>query len=76
MKVKISVYGHSGQYFPKSLPVELDLDKPLSVADILDKLGVNPQLVMSVFSGGERRTRDYIPEDGEELVLVSPPAGG
>ncbi|HHV78876.1 MAG TPA: MoaD/ThiS family protein [Firmicutes bacterium] len=76
MKVRISVYGHSRQFFLDRTPVELEFDEPLSVAQILEKLSINPQLIMSVFSGGQRRGQDYVPRDGEELVLVSPPAGG
>ncbi|MGB9867198.1 MAG: hypothetical protein ACPLPR_04745 [Bacillota bacterium] len=76
MKVRLAVYGHSQQYLPGHFPVEVDLDGPRSVEEILDMLGINQQLVMGVFSKGQRRSKAYVPEDGEEIVLVSPPAGG
>lgn len=76
MKVKLSVYGHSQQYFPNDFPVEVEIEGPSTVGEILDMLGINQQLVMGIFSKGQRRNKDYMPEDGEEIVLVSPPAGG
>jgi len=77
MRVVVNVTGHSYQFFPgKKSRIEVDLPAPASVREILAHLGVKPELIMLVSSGGEVRTKDYVPEDGEEVTLVSPPSGG
>jgi hypothetical protein len=78
MKVVLKVHGHLREFFPgQAERHEVALTGPLSVAEILrEQLGVDPALVMAVVAGGRRRTRDYVPADGEELVLLSPAAGG
>jgi hypothetical protein len=48
----------------------------MSLADILRFIGVSPELVMYSFSKGTRHGKDYVPGDGEEILLIAPPAGG
>jgi len=78
VKVTILVYGHSREYFPgRAERHEVQLAGPLSIEDILRQcLGVDPSLVMAVLAGGRRYSREYVPQDGEEVVLLSPASGG
>ncbi len=76
-RVTLLVHGHGREFFPGGKErIDVEVDGALSINEILDHIGVNRSLVMSAFSGGVRRDRDYVPADGEELVLVSPPSGG
>lgn len=77
MRVVLNVTGHVCEYFPgKASRVEVDLPGPMSLADILRFIGVSPELVMYSFSKGTRHGKDYVPGDGEEILLIAPPAGG
>lgn len=78
MKVTLLVYGHTREYFPgRAERHEIELPDPLSVEEILSKLlKVDPALVMAVMAGGRRYPKSYVPQDGEEVVLLSPAAGG
>lgn len=77
VRVVLNVIGHAREFFPgKASRHEISLPAPMKVRDILDYIGVKPELVMHVFSSGAARTKDYVPADGEELTLVSPPSGG
>ncbi len=76
-KVTLLVYGHGSEFFPgKKSRVEVEAPPAASVNDILDAIGVNRNLVMFVVSKGVRKDRDYVPLDGEEITVVSPPSGG
>ncbi|SHE36897.1 MoaD/ThiS family protein [Desulforamulus putei] len=77
MQIKVRVTGLLTEYFPAGkgiLPVSLE--KPLTVKEILQQIKVNHQLVMTVVVNGQRRDLSYVPGDGEEIVLISPLAGG
>ncbi|WP_238473162.1 hypothetical protein [Desulforamulus profundi] len=77
LQVKVRVTGLLTEYFPAGkgvLPVSMD--KPLTVKEILQQIKVNHELVMTVVVSGQRRDLSYVPQDGEEIVLISPLAGG
>jgi hypothetical protein len=76
-RVVLRVSGHVAEYFPGGASrLEVELDQAAPVSTILAGLGVSEGLVMAVLAGGVRRPLSYVPADGEELTLVSPPAGG
>lgn len=77
MQITIRVTGLLTEYFPAGkgiLPVSLT--DPATIQDILEQIKVNPELVMTVVVNGQRRELSYLPQDGEEIVLISPLAGG
>jgi len=78
VQVTLLVYGHAREYFPgRAERYQVQLAGPLSVEAILrEHLAVNPSLVMAVMAGGQRHSREYVPQDGEEVVLLSPASGG
>lgn len=77
MNVTLLVSGHAVEYFPgKKSRHDLTIPGPMSISEILAFMGVKSEMVMYAFSAGKRRDKDYVPEDGEELTLITPPAGG
>lgn len=75
MRVTIKPFGHICQLVPQP-ETQLELEEGLSVAQILVRLGIDVRLVAAVLIGGRRVDMDYVPADGDELVLMSPIAGG
>lgn len=77
MRVTVRVVGHAVEYFPGGQDrYALEFDQPTSISGILERLGVGRALVMAAIVDGQRRGFDFIPADGSEVVLMTPPAGG
>jgi len=75
--VKIIVHGHSAEFFPgKKDTFFLEADGRTSIADFLNSLGVKQELIMNVLVNGKRQDKNYVPQEGDEVILVSPLAGG
>jgi len=71
------VVGHAVEFFPgKKDHYELEFADPPSVSGIIDRLGVGRALVMAAIVDGKRRGFDYVPAEGADIVLMTPPAGG
>jgi hypothetical protein len=75
MRVTVKVSGHIAAYFPASEFTVCPEGSP-DVAALVAGLGLDPGLVMAVLVGGRRRPVSYVPQDGDELVLLAPPGGG
>ena len=56
--------------------VELELDRPAMVWEVLLQAGINPRLAMMVFVDGRKVDQEYVVEYGCEIVVVGPAAGG
>lgn len=77
MKVVLRVSGHVVEYFPGGMGrLEVEMDRPEPLSEILAGLGVAEGLIMAALVGGARRPLSYEPLDGEEVTLIGPPAGG
>ncbi|MCL6451068.1 MAG: hypothetical protein K6T75_07250 [Acetobacteraceae bacterium] len=77
MRVRVKVHGHVREFLPgQAQEVTLDLSGPATVAQIIERLGVSPELFMYAFVDGQRRAREYRVERDAEVVLMSPAAGG
>ena len=78
MKIILRVTGTLRERFPPGQDrITVCLERPLPVKEILaEKLGLNPDGLMAVVAGGRYRSRDYVPADGEEIILISPLGGG
>jgi len=75
--VKIKVTGLLTEYFPAGKgELPLALKQPKAVKEILQLIKMNHELVMTVMVNGERKDLSYVPGHGDEIVLVSPLAGG
>lgn len=77
MHIKVRVTGLLTEYFPAGkgvLPVISET--PLTVKELLKEIKVSHELVLTIVVNGERKDLAYIPQEGEEIVLISPLAGG
>ncbi|MCL6636048.1 MAG: hypothetical protein K6T29_09855 [Peptococcaceae bacterium] len=65
------------RFSPGQEAVTVYLERPQPVKEILvEKLGINPEGLAAVVVAGRYRSRDYVPEDGDEIILISPVGGG
>jgi molybdopterin converting factor small subunit len=65
------------EYFPgQEERFDFPADKPLTIRQMLDILGVNPLLIMMANVNGVKRSKDYTITAGDEVLLFSPPSGG
>ncbi|HHW19170.1 MAG TPA: MoaD/ThiS family protein [Firmicutes bacterium] len=77
IKVTLSAMGHSAQYFPGgSGKVEVYVTPSRTLEGILEDLGVAKDLFMFALVEDKKVGFDYVPRDGDEVVLVSPVMGG
>ena len=77
MTVHIAIRGHCQEYFPE---VAEEFDHPLiagqDLRQIMEGLGIKPQLIMGVVVNGKLQKKDYRPLAGDRIMLLSPPTGG
>ena len=77
LKVIVNITGYLRDLYPHLAEQEVvESDLPLTVSELIGKLGISPRMVM--FAVLNER---IIPKDGKlfddcEINLVSPPAGG
>lgn len=77
MQVTLRVEGHLREFFPHlRTAAPLVLAAPATVEQILQQAGIPPELPGSVLVGGLRVERSFVPADGDELMVLSPLAGG
>jgi hypothetical protein len=77
MQVTLVIHGHTAEFFPeKKTRHVVSLDSPMCIREIIERLGVRPELIMGVFVEGRRMSKDFVPSDGDEVILISPAAGG
>jgi molybdopterin converting factor small subunit len=77
MKVKLSftaglnylVKGEGGA-------VVFETKEPISLREILESIGVPPDKVVFGAVGNQLKRLDYVPQDGETVVLLPPILGG
>jgi len=77
MYVILRLEGHIREFYPHlQEPTTIFLSRPATVAEILGQAGIPAELPGAVLCGKLRVGLDHVPEDGQELVLLSPLAGG
>ena len=75
--IKVSVRGHAVTYFPgQQERFEFSTDQPLTIVDMLKRLGVDPLLIMMANVNGEKRPKTFVVKPGDDVLLFSPPSGG
>lgn len=78
VKVVLRATGTFRERFPPGQEaVTVCLERPQPVRQILaEKLGIDPDGLAAVVVAGRYRSRDYVPADGDEVILISPVGGG
>ncbi len=77
MKVTVSCVGHASQYFPGGeSKMTVEFPSPRSIDDVLVEIGFPTELVMFALVNGERAETGRLLSHGDDVVLVSPLAGG
>jgi len=77
ISIEIAIKGHCLEYFPHIAEVFHHTTTPgLTLRQIMNELGINPQLIMGVVVNGKLQKKEYIPENGDRVILLSPPSGG
>lgn len=75
--VRCRVFGHVREYLPGGRDAfEVEVEAPETIARVIARLGVDPQLFMAALVDGQRRDKDFVIDRDCELVLLSPAAGG
>lgn len=73
----LRINGHVKDYFPgQKAEHHIVLREPTTIKGVLERLLVNPQLIMAVFVNQERRDIDALVTDQDEVLLLSPVSGG
>ena len=57
-------------------PVALAVPPGEDLGATVARLGLPPDVVRHVFVNGQRRALDYVPQDGDEVAIFPPIAGG
>ncbi|HWI61129.1 MAG TPA: hypothetical protein VNT75_04810 [Symbiobacteriaceae bacterium] len=77
MQVTVRLEGHLREFFPAlHSPKTVVMGGPATVAEILEAAGMPPTLPTAVLCAKVRVPLDHVPADGDELILLSPLAGG
>ncbi|MCL2497022.1 MAG: MoaD/ThiS family protein [Symbiobacteriaceae bacterium] len=75
--VHMGIRGHCAEYFPE-LPEEFthQCGVGLTLRQVMVSLGINPLLIMGVVVNGKLAKKDYLLQEGDKVILLSPPTGG
>ena len=77
--VKTRLYASLRRYQPglgHGEALEVELPEGSRIADLLERLGVPKNETKQVFVSGRIQLSDYVLEDGEEIGIFPPIAGG
>jgi len=79
MEVKVRLYATLSGYNPEgqgNKPFKVKVPEGSTVDDLLEKLGVEKGKVKQVFIRHKARSLDYYLEEGEQVAIFPPVAGG
>ncbi len=85
MRLRVRVPGHLKEYVPKEVyeksggeagDFNMTVEGPLTLRDLMEIIGLRPQLAIGALFNGRRVGRDELVEGDGELVILSPIAGG
>jgi len=76
-KVRVQVHGHVRRFLPAvNGEAEVELEGPAPVREVLERIGLSPDVFAGIFLDGARVDVDHLIEGEAELLLLSPAAGG
>lgn len=84
VRVAVKIFATLRQFLPEATsegirtgsPIVMDVPDGTNVSDILGRLGVPREHTKLVFVNGRHQGLDYTLQDGDELGLFPPVAGG
>jgi molybdopterin converting factor small subunit len=79
MDIEVVCYGAMRDYLPAGSDgrrTQLRLDDGADVAELIERFGAPPRLVVSVLVGDERAERDRVLREGDRVTLMPPFTGG
>lgn len=77
MKVKVKLFFWLGKYYQAGNELhEVELAPNSSVNHLLEKIGISPEKVALVFINGKQQKTSTILQEGDEVTLFPPVAGG
>ncbi|MHB0884564.1 MAG: ubiquitin family protein [Bacillota bacterium] len=85
MQVRVRVPGHLKEYVSKEVyektggeagDFSLVVEGPLSLRELMESIGLRPELAIGALFNGRRVGRDDLVEGDGELIILSPIAGG
>jgi molybdopterin synthase sulfur carrier subunit len=79
MQISVRVFATLCRYIPgisAGTPVEIELPDGVTVADILEKLGIPAREVKIAFVNGRTRPPDWMLKSGDEVGIFPPIGGG
>ncbi|MBT9164935.1 MAG: hypothetical protein DDT22_00818 [candidate division WS2 bacterium] len=77
MKITLRMLGHLRDvYFGGKDLLEVEIDKPLKLIEILEKINLPPTMAMAYLKEGKPIHKETILEGGEEVIILSPLSGG
>ncbi|MBT9131059.1 MAG: hypothetical protein DDT40_01587 [candidate division WS2 bacterium] len=77
MKITLRILGHlKDVYFDGKDLLEVEVSKPLTLLEILDKINLPPTMAMAYLKNGNPINKETILKGGEEIIILSPLSGG
>lgn len=77
MKVTVRLYATLRELAPGGqAQLTVEIADGATVAEVIAQLGIPPDVVRKVFVGGVARDPDWVLDDGDELGMFPPIAGG
>ncbi len=78
MQIKVQVYAILRQYIPGASrgPLVMDVPEGTTVGQLIEQLPIPPELARVVFVNGIRQESDWVLQEGDEVGIFPPIAGG
>ncbi|MFN3929986.1 MAG: MoaD/ThiS family protein [Thermoflexus sp.] len=76
--MKVQVYAILRQYIPDTQrgPLTLEVPEGTTVGQLIQQLPIPPELARVVFVNGVRQEPDWVLQEGDEVGIFPPIAGG
>lgn len=77
MQIKVNLSGNLRAILTGKPPeIVAELEGPVTVRQLLDRIGVYPPVVVTVLVNGEAKSKDAVIAEDSVVVLIGPMAGG
>lgn len=77
MKITLRILGHLRDvYFEGKDLLEIEVDKPLTLLEILNRINLPSTMAMAYLKEGKPIHKETMLEGGEEIIILSPLSGG